>query len=412
MSAKIPKASGLVLVAAAVLAGWLPGDLVAADLPRVGAEVVLKAPDIPLRFEGADVATGWEYWRYRVRKVEDPWLFVVSEKHAGWIHRDQVVAADQAAAAFTKTLEDDPQATWVYLWRAETRVEKKEYDAALKDLDEAIRRNPRDWAALILRGIVRTEQEQPDKALADLDQAARVNPREPIIYLRRAQAWQVKKQTEKAQADVERALEIDPQNSDGHFLRGSFALFLGDAAKAVACLNEAVRLSPRTAKLYIERGRARQSNGEYDWALADFNEAARLEPSSSLALAGRGDIRFGLGDFAGAASDFAEAHKLDPEQTVILNSHAWFLATCPDVTHRDAARAVQFATKACELSHWKDPQILDTLAAALAEDGRFDEAVRRADEALKLFPADGPDAKECQKRRELYVRKKPFRLDV
>ena len=388
------------------------GAAVADDIPRLGAEVVLKTPETPLRADGADVPTGWDYRRFRVGKVESPWLWVVSGRLRGWIHQDQVLSPEQAVAAYTKVLENDPQATWVYLWRARARLEHKEYQAALADLDEAIRRNPRDASALILRGTARTEQKQFDQALIDLDQAARISPSDPQVYLRRALVWQAKDQAEKADADLTRALEIDPENSEAHLVRGVVSRDQGESEQSLSELNEAIRLDPRNASAFLERGMTRQQRREYDWALADYQEAVRLDNTLWLALVARGDARFGLGDFTGAAADYALGLRHAPDDVKVLNNLAWFLATCPDVNHRDGRRAVALATKACEISQWKDPNHIDTLAAALAEDGQFEEADRRAEEALKLFRKDSSDYEESKKRQELYKQNKPFRADI
>jgi membrane associated rhomboid family serine protease len=58
----------------------------------------------------------------------------------------------------------------------------------------------------------------------------------------------------------------------------------------------------------------------------------------------------------------------------VLNSVAWRLATSVHDHLRDGVKAVVFATRACELDGWKNPAILDTLAAAHAESGNFEEA--------------------------------------
>jgi hypothetical protein len=47
---------------------------------------------------------------------------------------------------------------------------------------------------------------------------------------------------------------------------------------------------------------------------------------------------------------------------------------------------VEHGTRACELTQWHDGNILDTLAAALAECGRFAEAVEHAQKAEALAP--------------------------
>ena len=93
----------------------------------------------------------------------------------------------------------------------------------------------------------------------------------------------------------------------------------------------------------------------------------------------------------------------DPEP---YNSRAWLRATCPEPKYRDGKAAVADATRACELSAWKDAYHLGTLAAAHGEAGDFalaielqeranpldtDPAARAAGEArLKLYRARAP----------------------
>jgi serine/threonine-protein kinase len=70
--------------------------------------------------------------------------------------------------------------------------------------------------------------------------------------------------------------------------------------------------------------------------------------------------------------------------------------------------AVEEATHACELTTWKLPRFLDTLAAALAEVGQFEEAITTLQRALEL-PDDGrSDAYRA--RLERYRTGQPFRF--
>jgi serine/threonine-protein kinase len=85
-------------------------------------------------------------------------------------------------------------------------------------------------------------------------------------------------------------------------------------------------------------------------------------------------------------------------------------ATCPDPDVRNGERAKECATRACELTEWSDPGYLDTLAAACAECGDFDEASRWQEKALGM--AATPDrAADYRERLDLYRQRKPARVE-
>jgi hypothetical protein len=85
------------------------------------------------------------------------------------------------------------------------------------------------------------------------------------------------------------------------------------------------------------------------------------------------------------------------------------LATCPDERQRDGKRAVVMATKACTISGWKDPYLIDTLAAAYAESGDFEAAIRWQTKALEMLSRDEQAVQAGRQRLELYRENKPYR---
>jgi hypothetical protein len=98
---------------------------------------------------------------------------------------------------------------------------------------------------------------------------------------------------------------------------------------------------------------------------------------------------------------------VDLENPARLIAHAWELATASNPTERDGAKAVELATKACEKDGFQSADHLDTLAAAHAEAGNFDEAVKWETRAIDQSAAD-TDTSEYRARLELYKRKKPY----
>jgi serine/threonine-protein kinase len=89
-----------------------------------------------------------------------------------------------------------------------------------------------------------------------------------------------------------------------------------------------------------------------------------------------------------AKPNYAKLLLPEPSHAAAFNSLAWIWATCPDESRRDGKKAIEYATKACELTGWKDADFLSTLAAAYAECGQFKEAVAWQNKALALVPGD------------------------
>jgi protein O-mannosyl-transferase len=104
----------------------------------------------------------------------------------------------------------------------------------------------------------------------------------------------------------------------------------------------------------------------------------------------------------------------DPRAPGPLNNLAWLLATTQDPQVRDGARAVQLAQQACELTGHQQPVCVGTLAAALAEAGRFAEAQATARQAAELARQhnDEPLAARNDELRKLYDQNQPYHEPV
>jgi hypothetical protein len=95
-----------------------------------------------------------------------------------------------------------------------------------------------------------------------------------------------------------------------------------------------------------------------------------------------------------------------------LRNRASLKATCPDGRYRDGKAAVEDARRAAELTGWKDPYGLSALAAAFAESGDFEEAVKWQVKALEDERYRREVGTGAAKRLSLYRERKPYHLPV
>ena len=176
------------------------------------------------------------------------------------------------------------------------------------------------------------------------------------------------------------------------------------------CTNR-IRANSGVASHYLHRGSVWDAKGEYDIALADYNEAIRLDPNLAVAYYDRGNVWFDMQEYDKALADYNEAIRLDPQDTSAHNGRAWVWATSPEEKYRDGKRAVESATRGCELSGWKEANHLGTLAAAYAEVGDFAKAVEWQTKAIELLK-DEKGKDDYRARLKLYQEKKPYRVAV
>jgi spermidine synthase len=158
--------------------------------------------------------------------------------------------------------------------------------------------------------------------------------------------------------------------------------------------------------LYSEIGMAEQALGYLTEALESEPDKAEVHYDMALFLSKQGRT-------ADAIKHYSEALDLSPYYSDASNNLAWILATNGNPKVRDGLKAVRLAETACKISGYKDVFLLDTLAAAYAEAGRFEDARQTARQAFKLSLAAGYEslAEDIKHRLEMYNSNRPYRED-
>lgn len=195
-----------------------------------------------------------------------------------------------------------------------------------------------------------------------------------------------------------------------YFVSGGAHLDKGNLDQAIADYTEAIRLKPDIFVAYLNRGTALRRKGEFDLAIADYNKAIELKADYYDAYTLRGICYGKKGRYEEAIADFTKALEKKPHY-LTYHGLAWIYATSKNDKYRNAARAVELAQKALQIH--RNANSLNTLAAAYAEAGRFEEAVETQEEAIELLKKPGSAPKEdlarYDRQLQAYKSKKPWR---
>ena len=242
---------------------------------------------------------------------------------------------------------------------------------------------------------------------ADADRSRREIDQRPATawdYFGRARSWSAQGRSELALSDFDRAIALNPKFGAAFNGRGNEHFRLGDYERAIADYNEAVFLDPNPGIAYCNRAGAWLKSGEVEIALDDYSEAIERNPTYAPAYFGRANAWVAEAKYSQALADYRQAIQLDRQYAAAYDNLAWILASAPLSEHRNGEQAVEMATKACELTDWKQADFLATLAAAHAETGNFADAIHWQKRAIEL----APERKPLQSRLVTYLARRPY----
>lgn len=222
-------------------------------------------------------------------------------------------------------------------------------------------------------------------------------------------------------APLHKAIEIRPQLAGAHHNLGRAFTLLHRDDDAVAEYEKALELDPDLGLSHAALGEFYFSKGQLDKAYTHLSRAASLSPEVPLIHAELAEILVNRGEPAAAVGQLRAGLKINPESWLCGNNLAWILATCADPAVRNGGEALaiaedlarrELAPDQSKLDPIHEVGILDTLGAARAATGQFDEAaaaVRQAIAKLKGGQASELVA-ELKSRLALYEQHQPYRL--
>ncbi len=167
----------------------------------------------------------------------------------------------------------------------------------------------------------------------------------------------------------------------------------------VVLLHKAVQLNPNNVAVNIELGNYLANLGKALQAIPYYSTALQIDPCNADAHYGMGNALRKLAQDEKAIEHYLLKIKLEHKPSPdVRNNLAWMLATHKEAAYYDPEQALLFAKQACELTQYKKPALLDTVAEAYAAAGKIHRAIETSKKALELARSSGQNqlAKEIE----------------
>ena len=322
---------------------------------------------------------------------------------------------EKALADVAAILAKDPESPTAYILRSQIQRSQEKWADALASLAKAAELAPAAVTPLQARGEIRRQQDDYAGAIEDFTKVLELQPGNLMALVHRAEAYLASDQFDLALVDAELALKAEPGLVVGHAMRAQILASQQRLPEAIAEMEKLAAAIPQQTEYKMQLALYYLVANESRKAIKAYSEVIAAEADNFGALRSRGDAYLNIGDHAAAIADFGKALPLRPDDTSLLNNYAWVLATSPEDGVRDGKRAIELATKACELTEFKKPHILSTLAAAYAESGDFETARKWSKQAVATRDEDDDQehakemAEQLSKELASYEANKPWR---
>ena len=295
---------------------------------------------------------------------------------------------DEAIAQYQKALELRPNYAEAHNNLGSSLANRGQIDEAIAHYRKALESKPDDVPTHNNLGIALADRKQLDEAIEHFRTATELRPEFSEAHNNLALALADHGQLDEAIAHYQTALEIKPENAEIRTNLGVALAKRGRLDDAIIQHRKAAELRPQTVELHSILANALTRRGRLDEAIAEYRKALEIKPDNARARNGLGGVLNLQGKVHEAIAQWEDLIRAQPNYVPALNMFAWTLATNPEASIRNGARAVELARRAEQLTGG-DPTVLNTLAAAYAEAGRFPEAVQTARKALDLATQKG-----------------------
>lgn len=335
---------------------------------------------------------------------------------------------------------------WPFKYMGFVLSRRGDHAQAIEYYRKALAYRPNDGTTLTRYAMSLSELGRFDDAIVVFQKALQIRPTFAHTHESFAVALSRVGRSDEAVAQFRIALDMEPENTPMCFKLARLLIEIGRISDAVDQLKRGLEVSPNAiqlrgmlAQLLVQQRRDDEAADQIALILqrhprefelmmnlaqscmqADDSKTAEqllghvleIDPGRATAWHAMGFLKLRIGQSHAAVQAFRAGLESSERDVSLINDLAWLLATSSDPTLRDGAEALALVQSVHDATGSGDPNVLDTLAAALAELGRFDEAVETIELAIRTAGELGSAdlKKRLADRGALYRDHKPYRM--
>lgn len=221
----------------------------------------------------------------------------------------------KAVDAFNKFLEKNTATPAAYLYRANSYLEMKEADFAIRDYDTYLQTNPNDVAVMLNKAQARMIKKDYTNYIADLTAVLAIDAKNIGALTNRASAYAMQKNWQAVITDLTAVIAIE-EKAEYYYDRGfaNYSLKTPETiAKAIEDFSKAEQLGMINEKLYSSRAQCNKMLKKYAEEAADYTLLIELNPNNVSYYYNRGVAFFKSNNFNNALTDFNKAIEMKPD---------------------------------------------------------------------------------------------------
>jgi tetratricopeptide (TPR) repeat protein len=311
---------------------------------------------------------------------------------------------------WTRALDCTPRNPLALAGLGSALLAQGDADAAIGRCEAALQIDPQLLEAHYNLGLALASGGRHDDAIAQFRAALSSKPDFAKAHFNLASELSAKGGDDAAIAEYQEALNLVPDYAEAHNNLATLLARRREIDAAVEHFEQALKLEPELAKIHYNYGNALAGAGRLDAAIGQYEEAIRIQPDHANARHNLAAVQAHRQEIIKRLAAAREKIRATPNDAGLLIDVAWILATNPNVSIRNGADALILAQRAVKIAGPSAAR-LDTLAAAYAEAGQFDDAVATARQAEESAVSEkNPTlARVIHSRLEWYIARAAFR---